>query len=267
MLWAALPATLSPHHFHPNPNPSPSYPHPILSPSHSAAASHGSGMEGDDSFSTLCGCQPLSFPIPSPCMVLCECRFPLQLARPTQTHETSSSCHTFLVGADWCPHSFPTHTTKPCTVPVHKAECETLDTGWNALCCLFSLPSVSSTAKVLFPAIPPTARALCCGWTSTGSSDHRLCPSLGRAAGPGGCPHLILLLPAKGVVLVLLRDAARHVCSLSKGRAGWNHCIPFHLQPKSRPEPHSLQTKGNCLITVLPSLCHLVINSLSMASW
>lgn len=111
------------------PHPIPSYPHPILSPSHSAAASHGSGIEGDDSFSTLCGCQPLSFPIPSPCMVLCECRFPLQLARPTQSHETSSSCHTFLVGADWCPHSFPTHTTKPCTVPVHKAECETLDTG------------------------------------------------------------------------------------------------------------------------------------------
>lgn len=72
--------------------------------------------------------------------VLCECRFPPQLTRPTQCHEMSSSCHTFLGATDWCPHSFRTPTTSPCTVPVHKAACGTSDTCRDALYFLFSFP-------------------------------------------------------------------------------------------------------------------------------
>lgn len=115
-----------------------SVPVPILAPQQHPPAAAWAGKRSSSHLPRLPAA--LSFQSLSLGRVLCECRFPLQLTRPTQCCEISSSCHTFLGATDWCPHSFRTPTTSPCAVPVHKAVCGTFDTRWDALDFCFSFP-------------------------------------------------------------------------------------------------------------------------------
>lgn len=201
-------------------------------------------------------------------MVLCGCRFPLQLARPTQCHGCPRAVIPSLSAQTGVLTAFP-HSPQAMHHAVHEAACRTSVQAVMHCAAYFLSLEFHPLQKFNFLATFSAAKDLRCGWTSAGSRDLRalLEPQRG-GQGPGSFPHTsgLVELPHTTTQLPHLARAwagngagsakccSGYLFSLSEDGPGWNHQIHFHLQQKSRPEPTSSQratAHNGCIVQPL----------------